>query len=317
MLETAMVHIFLLTAAGYLREFAEVAVLGFFVAGVINAVINKQAVANRLGGNVLVANALAATWGFLMPLCCCSGIPTALTLYRAGSRRGPAGAFLIAVPWFNWYGLTALVVFLGWRAGLMVSLSAVVVGVLGGVLIDTLGDRFIKEGATGTASDDCSDDTACCGPVASVPSSSSPLLDLRRPGEKIRAGVRFALDLLKELGPWMLAGVVLGAAAEVGIPKGLVSVYLGKTSVMGLLVALVVAAVFYTDSLATLPWVRTLLDKGLGVGSGMVLLVAGVGTNISTLGPVVRAMGSRTAVVYGASVVTLTAVLGYMLNRLV
>ena len=123
-----MLQVFLHSAADYLKEFAEVAVLGFFIAGILNAVVNKAAVARHLGGGIVGANALAATWGFLMPLCCYSGIPTALTLYRSGSHRGPACAFLIAVPWFNWYGLTALIVFLGWRTGLAISLSAVTVG---------------------------------------------------------------------------------------------------------------------------------------------------------------------------------------------
>jgi uncharacterized membrane protein YraQ (UPF0718 family) len=123
-----MLQVFLHSAADFLKEFAEVAVLGFFIAGILNAVVNKAAVARHLGGGIVGANALAATWGFLMPLCCYSGIPTALTLYRSGSHRGPACAFLIAVPWFNWYGLTALIVFLGWRTGLAISLSAVTVG---------------------------------------------------------------------------------------------------------------------------------------------------------------------------------------------
>jgi uncharacterized membrane protein YraQ (UPF0718 family) len=48
----------------------------------------------------------------------------------------------------------------------------------------------------------------------------------------------------------------------------------------------------------------------------MILLVAGVGTNLSTLGPVARVMGLRTAVVYAASVVALSGLLGYLLNRL-
>jgi len=40
------------------------------------------------------------------------------------------------------------------------------------------------------------------------------------------------------------------------------------------------------------------------------LLVAGVGTNVSTLGPVARVMGRRTAALYAGSVVVLTAILG-------
>lgn len=48
----------------------------------------------------------------------------------------------------------------------------------------------------------------------------------------------------------------------------------------------------------------------------MILLVTGVGTNLSTLGPVARAMGMRTAIVYAWSVVLLSGVLAYLLNRL-
>ncbi len=84
-----MLHTLLLKALEFLREFVEVAALGFLLAGVINAVVNKEIVARTLRRSALGANALAAVWGFLTPLCCCSGIPTALTLYRAGSRRGP------------------------------------------------------------------------------------------------------------------------------------------------------------------------------------------------------------------------------------
>jgi uncharacterized membrane protein YraQ (UPF0718 family) len=104
-----MLATFLTTALGYLREVAEIIVLGFVVAGVITAVVNKEAVARHLGGgNLLLSNLLGATIGVVTPLCCCSAIPTAMALYRSGSRRGPACAFLIATPWFNWYGLTAL-----------------------------------------------------------------------------------------------------------------------------------------------------------------------------------------------------------------
>ena len=82
-----MIHTFLVTSLGFLREFVEVALVGFFIAGLINAAINKEAVARRLGRNIVWANALASVWGFLTPLCCCSGVPTAMSLYRFSNRR--------------------------------------------------------------------------------------------------------------------------------------------------------------------------------------------------------------------------------------
>jgi uncharacterized protein len=96
----------------YVHEIAGIVVLGFVVAGIIDAVINKAAIAHYLGGSLIDANLVGATIGIVTPLCCCSAIPTAMALYRAGSRRGRACAFLIATPWFNWYGLTALLIFL-------------------------------------------------------------------------------------------------------------------------------------------------------------------------------------------------------------
>ena len=38
-----MIHTFLVTSLGFLREFVEVALVGFFIAGLINAAINKEA----------------------------------------------------------------------------------------------------------------------------------------------------------------------------------------------------------------------------------------------------------------------------------
>jgi len=310
-----MLHTFLLTVLAYLREITEIVVLGFVVAGVINAVVNKEAIARYLGGNLILSNLLGATIGVVTPLCCCSAIPTAMALYRAGSRRGPACAFLIATPWFNWYGLAALVIFLGPRVALAVAGSAVLIGFAAGLLIDLIVPRQavpapipVALAASGCGcGETCGDTTSTTVPPR--------LFDLTDPWGKLRAGVRFALDSLRELGPWMLFGVVLGAAIETFVPEETFTHYLGGTSLLGLLAALVVAGLFSADSLGTLPWVQSLLGKGLGAGSAMTLLVAGVGTNVSTLGPVARVMGRQTAILYAVCVVGLAAVIGVTLNH--
>jgi uncharacterized membrane protein YraQ (UPF0718 family) len=112
----------------------------------------------------------------------------------------------------------------------------------------------------------------------------------------------------------MLAGILLGAAVETFVPEHVITDHLGGASLAGLLGALLVAGLYSADSLGMLPWVQALLSKGLGVGSAMVLLVAGVGTNLSTLGPGAQVMGRRTAVLYATGVVTLTGLFGLLLN---
>ncbi len=327
-----MLNTFVLTVLGYLRELAEIVVVGFVIAGVINSVVNKEAVARYLGGSLVVANLLGATIGIVTPLCCCSAIPTAMALYRAGSRWGPACAFLIATPWFNWYGLTALLLFLGPRATLAVAGSAVLIAFSAGLLIDVFGSRReLSRGSVEHAEteanaalgaltspscgcgDSCGD--ASCQVVTTSPDAVSKLFDFSDPSGKLRQGVAFALDMLRELGLWIVLGVLLGAAIETFVPEHLFAQYLGGASLVGLFAALVVAGIFSADSLGSLPWVQSLLTKGLGPGSAMILLVGGVGTNVSTLGPVGQVMGRRTAVWYASSVVLLTAIFGFILNR--
>jgi uncharacterized membrane protein YraQ (UPF0718 family) len=250
-----------------------------------------------------------------------------MALYRAGSRRGPACAFLIATPWFNWYGLTALLLFLGPRATLAVAGSAVLIAFSAGLLLGQLGARqganqmvaqptpamAVLTSSSRISCDSC-DDANCLG-LTMPPDVSPKLFDFSDLTGKLRPGVAFALSMLRELGLWMVLGVLLGAAIETFVPEHLLTQYLGGASLLGLLAALVVAGIFSADSLGSLPWVQSLLTKGLGAGSAMILLVAGVGTNVSTLGPVGQVMGRRTAIWYASSVVLLAAIFGFILNR--
>jgi uncharacterized protein len=206
----------------------------------------------------------------------------------------------------------ALVIFLGVRVSLAIAASAVAIAFLTGILIDLV----VPAGPTQSLIPILTEPTCSCGDAGCSPPAPSQerLIDLSHPADKLREDLRFALDLLREVGPWIIGGVVLGAAVEAFVPEHVFTQYLGGASVLRLLAAMVVAGVFSADSLGTLPWVQSLLNKGLGPGSAMVLLVAGVGTNLSTLGPVTRLMGRRTGVLYGTSVVLLAGVLGSGIN---
>ncbi len=61
-------------------------------------------------------------------------------------------------------------------------------------------------------------------------------------------------------------------------------------------VGFVVAGILSVDSLGFLPWAQSLLTKGLGAGSAMILLVAeGAALTCLRSAPVGQVMGHRTA----------------------
>ena len=312
----------LLTALGYAKEFAEVAVFGFMFAGFLQAVVRPTVVARYLSGYSLWrANLIGATVGFFTPLCCCTAIPTALALWRGGCRPGPACAFLIATPWFNWYGLVALWIFLGWRMALIVAGSGVFIAFLTGMIIDWQSPNHraplrlpINSPETDCATESCSVKTgsACCA-SGEVDAGNEDFFDFSHPREKLRMAWRSAWGLAWELLPWIVAGILIGATAKTWLP----TVWIGALRSHGWLtplLALVLATLLYADSLGSLPLVKALLQKGLGSGNGMILLIAGVGTNLATLGPIYREMGTRVAILYACCVTGLALVMGIFWN---
>lgn len=300
-----------MTAVHYLWEFAEVAVLGFFVAGLLQAVIRPNALQQMVKGGLLRSNSVAAISGFATPLCCCTAIPTAVELYRATGRRGPASAFLIATPWFNWYALVALFVFLGWRFALSISLCAVVIAIVTGMAVDvfTRNSQPLDTRAEEGTSCGCS---AACGTSSDM--ETEQWFDLSAPRQKIVRALRTALDLLRELAPWILAGAILGALVKDFMPADWVAHFGAATGILSLLALALIASILYTDSLGSLPWIHALQSKGLASGNAMLLLVAGVGTNVATLGPIGRLMGVRAAAVYASGVLASSLMLAFVLN---
>jgi len=324
--------LFLRTALDYAVEFAEVAVFGFLVAGLIQQFVRAQALQRLVSGGVVRANLVGSVIGFVTPLCCCTAIPTAMSLYRQTRRAGPACAFLIATPWFNWYGLSALIIFLGPRIGVAVACAAVITGWLTGMLIDVMSRQSIPGTEVWTASSvsaqpgamaTCVKDAqsgpmiSCgCDDGESIAVQDSAWFDFSEPKQKVRAALRTAIALFRELAPWIVAGILVGALAKVFLPAAWVSHYAGAKGMVGVGMALLFAGIVYTDSLGSLPFVHSLLQKGMGPGNAMILLVAGVGSNLSTLGPVTRTMGRRSALIYALGVLIVTGLLGLALNRL-
>lgn len=136
------------------------------------------------------------------------------------------------------------------------------------------------------------------------------------PASRARAGIAHAVDdILGEIGPWLLGGVLLaGLLAEV-LPDDFFSRVPGG-ELVSMLVMLAVGIPLYICASASTPVAASLIEKGLSPGAALVLLLVGPATNIATILIVARELGRRVVAIYLGVIAGASLLFGVALNAL-
>ena len=93
------------------------------------------------------------------------------------------------------------------------------------------------------------------------------------------------------------------------VPSGAIERYFG--GVFSPIIMVLLATPMYICSTASVPFVASLIEKGMLPCAGLVVLIAGPATNLSTMFAVGKVMGKKTAVLYVASIVFTTVLISY------
>lgn len=162
-------------------------------------------------------------------------------------------------------------------------------------------------------------DTGCgCGhsPSHSHNHSHSPQLGDLTPPSRLRKGMEFAfIELSKDIGFWLLAGIVLAGGISYFLPPNFVAENLGE-GMFSMLLMLVIGVPMYVCATASTPIVAALALKGLSPGAALVFLLAGPATNAAGLTVLAKRLGKRTTMVYVAAISVVSLALGMGVNVL-
>ena len=105
------------------------------------------------------------------------------------------------------------------------------------------------------------------------------------------------VDMLKEIGPELLLGLVLAALLVAITPVGkFVGDYFNGG--LGYLFSLAFGLVMYICSTASVPLVHAFISQGMNIGAGMVLLIAGPVTSWETILVLRKEFGGKTLLIY-------------------
>ena len=235
-----------------------------FLVGLLQAYIPEERIRSVLAGRRQgVGNVIGAGFGALTPFCSCSTIPILLGLLEVGIPFGVCMSFLLASPLLNLIIISLLVALIGVVPTAVYAAVTFTAAAGIGWLLGRLGyGRYVKDVMVEGRPEPCD-----CAVAVSH-------------GTRIRSAFSFAVSLFRQVLPYLLLGAGIGAFIYGFIPEGLIVSLAGPNNPLAIPVAAVIGVPMYIRAETIIPISAVLLEKGMGIGAVMALIIGGAGASI-------------------------------------
>jgi uncharacterized membrane protein YraQ (UPF0718 family)/copper chaperone CopZ len=268
-------------------------ILGFLFSGLIHAFIGERFIRRHLGGGGLSSVIKATLLGIPLPICSCGVIPLAAGLRNDGASKSATMAFLVSTPTTGIDSIFVTYAFLGTAFAIVRPISALVGGILVGMLIILL----VKEKKEKRE-------------LESVPMHAHSLKD------RLKDGVNYGFGALPEdVGKTIFWGILIGGALSALLPRDVSEAYLSNPFIAYPLM-LAISVPLYVCAIGSVPVAAAMISKGLMPGAALAFLIAGSATNVVTIAFVVKKFGRKMLVIYLGSIVILALGFGILLDSL-
>jgi len=328
---------FLIVFSHYLIDVLPYLVIGFFLSGLIHEFIPTGWIERHLGGRGIKAILYSTFAGTLLPICCWGSLPIAISLHKKGASLGPVLAFLLATPATS---ITALIVtygFLGLKFTVFIFFSVVLIGVIIGIVgnliklpdsndkdeefeVDPVCGMKVRKNGGLTAKYGsrnylfCS--LHCRETFLKDPEKYATVKKVNNEGigDRFKNVLRYAfIDMVKEIGPELLLGLVLAALIATLAPVGR---FIGNyfQGGLGYLFSLIFGLLMYICATSSVPLVHAFISQGMNIGAGMLLLLVGPVTSWGTILVLRKEFGIKTLSIYILILSFLALSLGYIFS---
>jgi len=229
--------------------------------GLVLAYVSDDKLQRWLSFKGLFGNILGALAGGLTPFCACSTIPMTVGLLKAKVPFGPVMSFVVASPILNPIVLSMLIALLGIKVGVIYAVVAFTAAILFGVILEKLG--FAKQVKNVIITGGAEDNT-----------------QLTTFKDKLKYALGSALNSFRAVFLYLVIGVAIGAAIKGFIPQDMIVKVAGPQNPLAIPVAAVVGIPLYIRATTAIPIGVALVQKGMGVGAVIALIIGGAGMAI-------------------------------------
>ena len=134
--------------------------------------------------------------------------------------------------------------------------------------------------------------------------------------KRLRYVVRDAFGIMRRIGPYVLAGIGVGAIIHGYVPTGFFEKYISDTNPIAVPLSVLLAVPMYASASGVIPVVQALVAKGIPLGTAMAFMMAVVGLSLPEAMILKKVMHWRLLVYFFGSVALSIILLGYSFNFL-
>lgn len=277
--------------------------LSLFIVSLFRYQLSPEKIKEYLSGkNSFLGYMLAIILGIITPFCSCSSIPLFLGFTAAGIPFGITMAFLISSPLVSEVAVFLLLItpHAGWKVAAVYIAIGVIIAAIGGWLCDVFHlEKYLK--------------------IIEEPEKNHHNHD-HSIKDKINSTVKFANDYsvetIKEVGLYVILGLIVGAFMHGYIPQELFVKYLGSENLFAVPMAAIIGIPIYANHTSVLPIVQVLLMKGVPVGTTLVMLMSITAISLPELIMLNRVLKWKILAMFVIFLLISFIIVGYLLNAI-
>ncbi len=258
--------------------------LAFIAAGALQEFAPREKVIKLMGsGNGLIPYLVAGLGGPMLSMCSCSIIPLFGGIYLRGAALGPSLTFLLTAPAFNPAAIMLTLGLLGWKF----AMGRIIIAVGGGMLVGYITDYYFRNKIPHPAAIH----------IADEPNGTEQ--EKQSFGKRIVNTLEYSWEFVKMVLPLILLGVIGAGLVKAFIPPSFIIKYLGN-GIVPIALASAIGVFMYTPTLVEVPFVRGLLESGMGTGAAFAFLLTGPALSLPSILGVCKIVKPRVVWLYAS-----------------
>ncbi len=275
--ETPPLMIVFYTLGNYLLAAWACLTAAFLIAGAFETFIPKSLIIKHMNSKGIKGYLVGAFGGPLLSVCSCSIIPLFAGIYRRGAGLGPALAFLLAAPAINVAAVLLTLSLISWEVAVGRIILALSAALIVSFIVAKIFEKKNKDKEV---------------------TFEMILIEEELPLKgAFREWMENTYFFVKKILPLVLLGIVLVGVIKIFISPDIVANYLGNGT-FAIVLASFVGIIFYTPTLVEVPFVRGLMELGMGTGPAIAFLLTAPALSLPSLLGISRIVGWKIPLTY-------------------